>query len=122
MMHTGARVIRVFKGYAETVSANSRTRLTLCWRSHDYANTAFSNFAIEYHRKNEKVRGNRFARSYGAHVESFKQKNYGRKSRNTVPLNRNIITDILFELFIIQYLEKTIPRIFLELEFISFKK
>ena len=40
----------------------------------DYADTGFSNFAIEYLRENEKVRETVFACSYGAQVESFKQK------------------------------------------------
>ena len=38
----------------------------------------------EYLRENEKVRETVFACSYGAQVESFKQKK-GRKSRDTVP-------------------------------------
>ena len=51
----------------------------------DYADTRLSNFALAYLRENEKVRDTVVACSYGAQVESFKQKN-GRKSRNTVPL------------------------------------
>ena len=50
----------------------------------DYADTQFSNFAIEYLHENEKLWESAFACSYGgAQVESFKQKN-GRKSRDTV--------------------------------------
>ena len=51
----------------------------------DYADTRLSNFALAYLRENKKVRDTVVACSYGAQVESFKQKN-GRKSRNTVPL------------------------------------
>ena len=40
----------------------------------------------EYLRENKKVRETVFACSYGAQVESFKQKN-GQKSRDTVPLS-----------------------------------
>ena len=44
--------------------------------SHDYADTKFSNFAIEPV----------FACSFGAQVESFMPKKNVRKSRDTVPL------------------------------------
>ena len=50
----------------------------------DYSDTQFSNFAIEYLREKERVRETVFACSYGAQVESYKQKNR-RKSRDTVP-------------------------------------
>ena len=43
----------------------------------DYADTQFSNFAIEYLHEREKVRETVLACSYWAHVESFKQKQYG---------------------------------------------
>ena len=43
----------------------------------DYADTQFSNFAIEYLHEREKVRETVFACSYWVHVESFKQKQYG---------------------------------------------
>ena len=46
-------------------------------RNHDYADTQFSNFAIEYLHEREKVRETVFACSYWVHVESFKQKQYG---------------------------------------------
>ena len=42
----------------------------------------------EYLRENEKVRETVFACSYGAQVESFKQKKNGQKSRDTVPLSK----------------------------------
>ena len=53
----------------------------------DYTDTLFSNFAIKYLHENKKVRETVFACSYGygAQVESFKQKNNGRKSCDTVP-------------------------------------
>ena len=41
----------------------------------DYADTRLSNFALAYLRENEKVRDTVVACSYGAQVESFKQKN-----------------------------------------------
>ena len=40
----------------------------------DYGDTRFSNIAIEYLNKNEKVRETVFASLYRAQVESFKQK------------------------------------------------
>ena len=40
----------------------------------DFADTRFSNFAIEYLRENETVCETIFACSYRAQVESFKQK------------------------------------------------
>ena len=40
----------------------------------DYTDTWFSNFAIKYLHENEKFRETVFAFSYGAQVESFKQK------------------------------------------------
>ena len=40
----------------------------------EYADTRFSNFAIEYVRENEKVRDNVLVCLYGAKVKSFKQK------------------------------------------------
>ena len=43
----------------------------------------FSNFAIKYLHKNEKVRETVFASSYGSHNESFKQK----KVNNLVTLS-----------------------------------
>ena len=43
--------------------------------------------AIKYLCKNEKVCETIFACSHGAQVESFKQKNNGRKSRDIVPLS-----------------------------------
>ena len=46
-------------------------------RNHDYADTQFSNFAIEYLHEREKVRETVFACSYWVHVEFFKQKQYG---------------------------------------------
>ena len=52
-----------------------------------YRDTQFSNFAIKYLRESEKCRETIFAFSYGAKVESFKQKN-GRKSLDTVPLRK----------------------------------
>ena len=51
----------------------------------NYTGRQISNFAINYLRKNEKVRETVFACSYGAQVQSFKQNN-GRKSRDIVPL------------------------------------
>ena len=55
----------------------------------DYADTRFSNFVIEYIRKNEKVRDKTvFACSYGAQVESFKKiKKMIENSRDTVSLS-----------------------------------
>ena len=50
-----------------------------------YADTRFSNFAIEYLLENKKVRERVFACSYRAQVECFKQNKNGRKSRDTVP-------------------------------------
>ena len=47
------------------------------------------NFAIEYLCENEKFRETVFACSYGAQVESSKQKN-GQKSRDTVPLSLSL--------------------------------
>ena len=52
----------------------------------DYVDMWFSNFAIEYLCENEKDRNTIFACSYGAQVESFKQKLNCQKSRDTVPL------------------------------------
>ena len=46
----------------------------------------FSNFSIKYLCENEKVREIVSACLYEAQLESFKQKNNGRKSRDTVPL------------------------------------
>ena len=40
----------------------------------DYADTRFSNLVIEYLCENEKVRETVFVCSYGAQIESFKQK------------------------------------------------
>ena len=40
----------------------------------DYADTRFSNFEIEYLRKNKEVRENVLVCSYGAQVEYFEQK------------------------------------------------
>ena len=42
----------------------------------EYADMRISNFAIEYLCKNENVRKTVFACSYGAQVESFKQKKW----------------------------------------------
>ena len=53
----------------------------------DYAeDTRFSNFAIEYLCKNEKLHETVYACSFGAQIESFKPKKYDRKSRDAVPL------------------------------------
>ena len=56
----------------------------------------------EYLRENEKVCETVFACSYGAQVESFKQKK-GQQSRDTVPLkncsNRKLLWYALEELF-----------------------
>ena len=54
----------------------------------DYADTRFSNFAIEYRRKIETFSETLFAYSYGAQVEPFQPKN-SRKYRDTVPLNEH---------------------------------
>ena len=51
----------------------------------DYADTQFSNFAIEYLRENEKVHKTVFACSYGTQIEYFKQQKYCQKPRDTVP-------------------------------------
>ena len=46
----------------------------------DFPEAQFSNFAIKYLSKNEKVRETVFACSYGAQIESFKQKNWSKIS------------------------------------------
>ena len=52
----------------------------------DFMDTRFSNFAIKYLRENKKFRKTIFSCSYGAHVESLKTKQNGRKSCDTAPL------------------------------------
>ena len=59
----------------------------------DYADRQFSNFAIEYTRKNDKSSRNHFhllMRGPGAQGESVKQKN-GQKSCDTVPFNSTLV-------------------------------
>ena len=52
----------------------------------NYADTQFSNFAVEYLRENKKVRKIVFACSYMVQVENFKQPKNWSNSRDTVPL------------------------------------
>ena len=65
-----------------------------------YADTRFSNFAIEYLLENKKVRELVFACSYGAQVECFKQNKNGRKSRDTVPLMDQTMQNMAVSFFL----------------------
>ena len=70
----------------------------------DYTDTRFSNFAIKCLCKNEKVHETVFTCSYGAQIESVRQKkNFD--SLVTLPFNNvlNIFQDLLGKLILLQY-------------------
>ena len=70
----------------------------------DFADTRFLNFAMEYLCQTEKVHETVFTCSYGAQIESVRQKKIV-DSLVTLPFNNvlNIFQDLLGKLILLQY-------------------